>query len=361
MDWFPNQTVPVIAIEEWKGPLDVLVATGWSTAFCLPRIPSTVKCYFVQSDETRFFPPGSLWSLLASLTYYFGVNYLTEAKWIQEWLYKTFGHTAELIPNGLDETIFYPVQPLQPRESRPRVLLEGAIALPFKGMAEAFEAVAPLDVEVWCVSSLGRPKKDWKCDRFFERIPMADMRRIYSSCDVLLKLSRVEGVFGPPMEMMACGGTVVVGRVTGYDEYIVDGYNALVVDTDDITAAREAVRKLVSDKSLRDTLIGNGRTTAQKWKWNNSIDLLERYFMKLLSTPERRADYGKRAEHDLSLSNAYAVLSQNAPLGQIHTDQIKHSHIPAHALILGQYLVSKPLFWKVSAFIRWLYRLTRTK
>src|SRR5574339_1211695 len=58
MDWFPNQTVPVIAIEEWKGPLDVLVATGWSTAFCLPRIPSTVKCYFVQSDETRFFPPG---------------------------------------------------------------------------------------------------------------------------------------------------------------------------------------------------------------------------------------------------------------------------------------------------------------
>jgi glycosyltransferase involved in cell wall biosynthesis len=359
MDWFPNQTVPVIYNEEWKGPLDILVATGWSTAFCLPRISSTVKCYFVQSDETRFFPAGSLWGLLASLTYYFGVNYLTEAKWIQEWLYKTFGHKAELIPNGLDETIFYPAQPLQPRGSRPRVLLEGAIALPFKGMAEAFEAVAPLDVEVWCVSSLGRPKKGWKCDRFFERIPMADMRRVYSSCDILLKLSRVEGFFGPPMEMMACGGTVVVGRVTGYDEYIVDGHNALVVDAEDIKAAREAVRRLSCDTSLRDALIVNGRLTAQKWKWNESMDILERYFMRLLSSHEHRADYGKRAEHDLSLSHVYSLLSKKVYLDQIITDQVAHTHIPSHALISGQWLVSRPLFWKVSAFIRWLYRLTR--
>jgi hypothetical protein len=161
------------------------------------------------------------------------------------------------------------------------------------------------------------------------------------------------------MEMMACGGAVVVGRVTGYDEYIVDGYNALVVDADDIKAAREAVLRLSSDKCLRDTLIANGRATAQQWKWDASIDLLERYFMKLLSSPECRADYGKRAEHDLSLSHAYALLSKNAHLDQIVTDQVTHSFIPSHALIFGQYLVSRPLFWKVSAFIRWLYRLTR--
>lgn len=67
-------------------------------------------------------------------------------------------------------------------------------------MAVAIEAVAPLDVEVWCVSSRGAPIKEWKCDRFFEHVPMVDMRRIYSSCDILLKLSRVEGMFSPPLE-----------------------------------------------------------------------------------------------------------------------------------------------------------------
>ena len=357
MDWFPNQTVPVIYIEEWKESLDILVATGWNTAFSLPCISATVKCYFVQSDETRFFPDGSLWQLLASLTYYFGVNYLTEAKWIQEWLYKTFGHGAELIPNGLDETIFHPASPLLPRGTVPRVLLEGAIALPYKGMAEAFEAVAPLNVEVWCVSSLGRPKKGWKCDRFFERVPMVDMCHIYSSCDILLKLSRVEGFFGPPMEMMACGGTAIVGRVTGYDEYIIDGYNALVVDVDDMKAAREGVTRVLADKSLHDSLIANGRLTAQKWKWEESIDRLERYFLKLLSSPEHWTDYSKRSKHDSSLSRAYTLLSKNVHMDQDITDQGKSTYIPSHALTLGQYLISKPIFWKVSAIVRWCHRL----
>ncbi len=356
MEWFPGQTVPVIFIEEWKGSLDILVATGWSTAFCLPRIPATVKCYFVQSDETRFFPDGSLWKLLASLTYYFGVNYLTEAKWIQEWLFKTFGHNAELVPNGLDENIFYPAPPLQPRGSLPRVLLEGTIALPYKGMAEAFEAVAPLDVEIWCVSSVGRPKRGWKCHRFFEHVPMVEMCRIYSSCDILLKLSRVEGVFSPPMEMMACGGTAVVGRVTGYDEYIIDGYNALVVDVDDIKAAREGVTRILADKSLHDSLIANGRITAQKWKWEDSINRLERYFLNLLSSPEHRTDYSKRLEHDSSLSLAYTLLSKNVHIDQDITPQGKSTYIPSHALTLGQYLISKPIFWKVSAIVRWCYR-----
>jgi O-antigen biosynthesis protein len=359
MEWFPNQSVPVIYIEEWKGPLDVLVATGWRTAFCLPRISATVKCYFVQSDETRFFPAGSIWKLLASLTYYFGANYLTEAKWIQDWLYKTFGHNAALIPNGLDETIFYPTLPLQPRGSLPRVLLEGAIALPYKGMAEAFAAIASLDVEVWCVSSLGRPQKGWKCDRFFERVPMVEMHRIYSSCDILLKLSRVEGVFCPPLEMMACGGVAVVSRVTGYDEYIIDGFNALVVDINDIKGAREAVAKLLSDKPLRESLIANGLVTAQKWKWEESIDRLEKYFSKLLSSPQSWTDYSKRSEHDASLSVVYNLLSTNPIIDLDITEHDKTGNIPSHALILGEYLITKPIFWKVSAIAKWWHRFTQ--
>jgi glycosyltransferase involved in cell wall biosynthesis len=359
MDWFPNQTVPVVHIEEWKGSLDILVATSWGTAYYLPRITATVKYYFVQSDETRFFPAESLWKHLVSLTYYFGVNYLTEARWIREWLRENFGHSAELIPNGLDQTIFYPAPPLKPRGSIPRILLEGAIALPYKGMAEAFETVAPLDVEVWCVSSLGTPQRGWKCDRFFEQVPMVEMRRIYSSCDILLKLSRVEGFFGPPMEMMACGGVAVVGRVSGYDEYIIDGYNALVVDVDDRKAAREAVIRLTSDVNLRNNLIINGRTTAEKWNWEDSIELLERHFNELLSSPQHWADHTKRSEYDSSLSIAYGILSKRADTHHYITEQDTSVYIPPYALTFGQYLISKPLFWKVSAIVRWFYRCRR--
>lgn len=356
MSWFPDQRIQIFNVFDWVGDLDILVATGWSTSFWLTRISSKVKCYFVQSDETRFHPPDSRWQHLAALTYYFGVNYLTEARWIKRWLEETFGHQVELVPNGLDSKIFHTVAPLKSRGCRSRVLLEGAINLPYKGMAEAFAAVETLDVEVWCVSSYGMPKPGWRCDRFFEHVPMTEMRRIYSSCDILLKLSRVEGFFGPPMEMMACGGVSVVGKVTGYDEYIEDGVNALVVDPEDIPGARAAVQRLIDDPDLKARLIKGGSKTAAEWDWDKSIDILERYYLRLLSTPECWAAHGRRAEFDRSISYAYDFMS-SAVLSE---DLASKNHIlqaPHHAHVLAAYLASNRFFWIISGSLRMGYKL----
>ncbi|MOA29255.1 Glycosyl transferases group 1 [compost metagenome] len=70
-----------------------------------------------------------------------------------------------------------------------------------------------------------------------------------------------------------------MSNVSGYDEYIVDGYNALVVEMGDINGARDAVNKLIEDKELRDTLILNGKKTVQNWKWDPSINILEKILL----------------------------------------------------------------------------------
>lgn len=279
INWFPNQRVPVIDLQNFPDDLDILVATAWSTAFRVAVLPAKHKFYFVQSDETRFHPEQSAWEHITRLSYSIKYNYITEARWIRKWLLDGFGQEAELVPNGLDEGIFFPSDPIEPKGTKPRILLEGAIGLPYKGMAEAFEAVKDLDIEVWCVSSYGKPEKTWKCHRFFEQVPMTEMRRIYSSCDMLLKLSRVEGFFGPPMEMMACGGAVIVGKVTGSDEYIENEVNALVVDPLKPQEAKEAIKRLINEPDLRERLVRNGRLTAECWKWEPYIDILERYFL----------------------------------------------------------------------------------
>jgi hypothetical protein len=283
--WFPDQRVDVVPIESYPEEVDILIATGWSTSFQVARLPARRKFYFVQSDETRFHPPASIWRHLTALSYCLDFHYITEARWIQSWLRDNFRHQASLVPNGIDPSLFFPCPPLKNKGSKPRVLLEGAIGLPYKGMAEAFAAVESLDVEVWCVSSYGRPRPEWKCNRFFEQVPMEKMREIYSSCDILLKLSRVEGFFGPPMEMMACGGVPVVGRVTGYDEYIVDGVNALVVDPSDVVAATAAVQRLIEDRDLYDKLQSSGMNTAAQWGWEPTIDKLEEIFISALDSP----------------------------------------------------------------------------
>lgn len=278
ISWFPNQDVRIVKLIDFNESIDILVATGWSTAYIARNINAKRKLYFVQSDESRFYPKGSSNYLRALETYKMDYEFFTEAKWIQKWLKEKFNKDAYYVPNGLNENIFYKTNPLEKKGEKVRVLLEGPICIPYKCMDDAFNVVKDLDCEVWCVSSAGKPKPEWRCDKFFEKVKFEEMKNIYSSCDILLKMSSVEGFFGPPLEMMACGGACVVSNVSGYDEYIIDKYNALVVDIHDINAAKEAVKLLINDKKLRMQISKNGFETSQRWRWDTTIDILEDIF-----------------------------------------------------------------------------------
>lgn len=282
LDWFPNLLSEVIPINRIDQNIDIAIATQWSTAFTVRDFPAKKKLYFVQSDETRFYASGSEEAKLAWETYTFDFEYVVIARWLKRWLRDNFGKSAHYVPNGLDTSIFFPEKPLTPKNNKLRVLLEGPIDIPLKGMDNAFQIVDGMDCEVWCVSSSGRPKRGWKCDRFFEKVPLEKMRRIYSSCDVLVKMSKVEGFFMPPLEMMACGGTVITGKVTGYDEYIVDGYNALVVEEGDVESAREKLILLINDRNLLHRLIKGGLETVKNWTWEYSNDQLEKIIKREL-------------------------------------------------------------------------------
>jgi len=281
LSWFPKQSVKIIPLKNNKKIVesyDIVVATGWITAYELALLNIKRKIYFVQSDETRFYPEGSFLKSRVEYTYHLPFEYMTEARWIRDWLKNEYNHKAEYVPNGVNTEIFYPDTPLEPKpKNKKRILLEGAINLPFKGMEEAFKVVQDLDCEVWCVSYDGKPKPEWHCDRFFEKVPMNQMRRIYSSCDILLKLSRVEGFFGPPLEMMACGGIPIVAKVTGYDEYIVHKKNAIVVKPGDINSTRKVVQSMTKDKKLLKILAANSHDTVVNLNWEKSIDKLDNY------------------------------------------------------------------------------------
>lgn len=278
LSWFPNQTVRVIPLagnQKMIEKFNTVVATGWITAYELLMLNVKNKIYLVQSDETRFYPKGSYLKTRVRRTYFFPFKFITIAKWLQIFLKENFNKKSLYIPNGVNTKIFYPDIPFKPKpKNKKRILLEGAINLPFKGMKEAFDVVHNMDCEVWCVSYDGKPKPSWHCDLFFEKILMQDMRRIYSSCDIILKLTKVEGVFGPPLEMMACGGVPVVARVTGYDEYIKDGYNALVTDFSDIKKTQKILKELMTNQKLYNYLKSNSQETVKSMNWDRSINLL---------------------------------------------------------------------------------------
>ena len=274
ISWFGNPTIRVYRMEQLLlcglDNIDLLFATFWTTVPWLEKIPARRKLYLVQSDERLFYEAESLKAQVAD-TYRKNYEYVVIAQWLVDMLREQFGKSAVYVPNGLDSELFFPGDPLEAKDTqRLRVLIEGPISVPFKGMVEAYAAVSELDCELWIVSTDGKPESGWRYDRFFEGVNQAEMRRIYSSCHVLLKMSRVESFAYPPLEAMACGCAVVLGEVSGGIEYASNEVNVLKVPQGDVAAARAAVLKLLTNPELRERLILAGFETVKCWSWEPS-------------------------------------------------------------------------------------------
>ncbi len=313
INWFPNQQVPVYPLSRIPSDLDIVVATWWETTHALYKLDIPRKFYFVQSDESRFYDKDRYERLFAHDSYWSDYEFITEARWIKSWLKEEFGQESHYVPNGVDLEIFHRVEPIEPRVGKPRILIEGPADMPSKGVADAFSTVSGLDCEVWYVNYRGKPDPEWKMDRYFYRVPMADMKGIYSSCDILLKLSSVEGSFGPPLEMMACGGICIVAETTGLEEAIVLGRNALVVKKGDIEGARIALKRLFEDKSLRQALVAAGHETVKRLDWESSINLLEGIYLSPAPSNERISrvfQEKKESEKEIAFIDAYSCMKR---------------------------------------------------
>jgi glycosyltransferase involved in cell wall biosynthesis len=211
---------------------------------------------------------------LVEATYRMKFEFVTVADWIATKFAAEFGVRCRVVKNGIDADEFYPMPGLRSKHGRKRVLIEGPISVPFKGVAEAYEALKDLSVEIWMVSSAGVPEPSWRVDRFFHAVSLDEMREIYSSCDVLLKMSRVESFCLPALEAMACGCAVVLGKVAGGVEFAVDRENAVLIEVGDIAQAKAAVEQLVGDDDYRGRLVASGYRTAETWSFSKSADAM---------------------------------------------------------------------------------------
>ena len=122
------------------------------------------------------------------------------------------------------------------------------------------------------------PKKWYRIDKFYHKIPHEKVGTIYENCDILIKTSILESFSYPPLEMMATGGYVVALQNDGNSEYLKDNYNSLIYEKGNIDDAINKIKMLCSNVELRDKLEKNGLNTAKKYAWDNlEQDILSLY------------------------------------------------------------------------------------
>lgn len=253
---------------------DFVIATWWKTALELGGFSARHYGYFVQSIESRFYDPAELpLRSLVESTYRLPLNYITEAGWIQRYLHDPHGQASAVVRNGIRKDIYQPCGSIANR-MRPkglRVLVEGHFGVPFKNTALSVRLAREAGVQdIWVLTGSDVKSLPW-VSKVYSRIGIRDTAAVYRSCDILLKLSTVEGMFGPPLEMFHCGGTAIVLDVTGHEEYIVNNYNACVFSRCDLNGVVSTIRSLLDSPKQVDLLREGARATASCWpSWSES-------------------------------------------------------------------------------------------
>jgi len=318
---------------------DLVIATWWKTAFELSNFEANHYGYFVQSIESRFYPDNEIpLRALVDSTYRFPVVYVTEATWIQSFLHEQFGQMSTLVRNGIRKDVYRNegTKIALPNDHHPRVLIEGHFGVRFKNTALALRLAREAGAcDIWVLT--GSPIR-WipGVSRVFSQVPMLQTADIYRSCDILVKLSTVEGMFGPPLEIFHCGGTAVVYDVTGHDEYIVDGVNARVIPRGDADAVVQTISALLNDPAQLKSLQKGALQTAASWpSWEESSAKFLLWVKVALETSpvDRSALKDMTAQSYLEYGRDERLRLKNNPrIVRRHKLSALASHLPGFAL-----------------------------
>lgn len=274
--WHPGlKQLHFISIKDInKKNYDLAIFTWWKTIFYLPNLHAKNIVYFVQSIESKFYDPlDTPLCYLVNSTYTFNIPVITEATWIKYYLYKHYGTKAQLAHNGIRKDIYYEKTDslLNKNTRKLRILVEGPLGVPFKNTEKTLALCAKVpNIELWWLTS-SKISHYKNVDKIFSCLSIKKAAEVYRSCDVLVKLSYVEGMFAPPLEIFHCGGTCIVYDVTGHDEYIKNNYNGIVVKTDDEKSVIQAIELLIQDKDYLNKLKAGALETAKSWlSWEQS-------------------------------------------------------------------------------------------
>ena len=291
--WFPKaKTLNWITYNELSknDSFDIAIATWWKTFYKLSRVSAKHYVYFVQSIESRFYNEADRpLKKLVEATYMLDIPIITEATWIQEYLKRNYNANVQLVKNGINKDIFrLDGECIQNKDpNKLRVLVEGPLDVPFKNVPKTIKLCRNSNAdEVWLLTST--PVNNvLGVDRVFSQVPIEKTADIYRSCDVIVKLSYVEGMFGPPLEMFHCGGTAITYDVTGYDEYLAHNKNSLVAKTDDDEAVIFYINQLKKDNDLIACLKRGAIQTASDWYgWDKSTKAFESALLNIIDCLE---------------------------------------------------------------------------
>ena len=120
-------------------------------------------------------------------------------------------------------------------------------------------------------------EKDIICPGF---IPADELCRFYNSCSLFVIPSFYEGFGLVGLEAFACGAPVISSRITSLPEVLSE--SALYFDPNNHGEMAEAMKKVLTDNSLREKMIENGQLRVKEFSWRFMVEETYKTYIKIL-------------------------------------------------------------------------------
>ncbi len=223
-------------------------------------------------------------------------NPLEKAQMI--WLYGAHPAKIEVIPCGVDLSLFHPLPPeeakayLEMPQHHKMVLFVGRIE-PLKGIDVLIEAMALALKEMdhlrdeICLCIIGGDPDSDKMDQEMahlqeirEKLGIADVVTFlgkrdqdvlpyyYSAAEVCVVPSHYESFGMVALEAMACGTPVIASRVGGLTFTVQDGHTGFLVPNDDRQALAEKLTLLLANEDLHRDMGRQAMQLAKRYSWS---------------------------------------------------------------------------------------------
>jgi len=214
-------------------------------------------------------------------------------------LARDFAVETTVVPNGVDLARFAQPAPVA-KPDRFLLLAVGGIE-PRKGSVHLIRALARLtDLDPELVVVGGHSFQDFApyreaalaeaaelgvVVREVGTVSDAELAGWYAAADALAYPSTAEGFGLVPIEAMALGVPVVASDLPVFREHLTDGRDALLPPVGDDEALAAALRRVITDPALRDSLRRSGCATAATFTWANAADAHREVYAELTRTP----------------------------------------------------------------------------
>lgn len=287
---------------------DVVIATWWETAEWVNALsPSKgAKVYFIQHHEVFSYVDGR-----SRATYRLAFHKIVIANWLKRVMEDEYQDAnVDLVPNSVDRQQFFASR--RTKQPVPTVGLLYAAA-EFKGLDVALDAIRRVrqrlpQTRLICFGAQS-PTQDLPLiegAEFFPSPPQAEIRRIYSQCDVWITASRSEGFNLPAMEAMACRTPVVSTRAGWPEEAVRSGWNGWLTNVDDVDElARGLEWVLTRSNEEWESLSDNALATVAGTSWQISADLFEQSLRRACERAARGEIAGGRGHQNIPSLGAH--------------------------------------------------------